>query len=71
MPKEEQNWWHNQKVSTEEAKKLAQDAKEAKKNKKAGGGDTAEKDKEILDLKAKIAQLEAGSGDAAKPKEVV
>lgn len=51
--------------------KLAQEAKEAKKNKKVGGGDTAGKDKEIQDLKAKIAQLEAGSGEAAKPAEAL
>lgn len=73
MPKEEQNWWHNQKVSMEEAKKVA----EAKKNKKASKDDTAQKDKEIQDLRAAIAQLEskleAGSGQAepADPVEVL
>lgn len=52
MPKEEQNWWHNQRVSKAEAKKLAQEAREKK-------NDTAAKDKEIGELKAKLAQLES------------
>jgi hypothetical protein len=53
MPKEEQNWWHNQRVSKAEAKKLAHEAR-AKKN-----NDSAAKDKEIEELKAQLDQLQS------------